>query len=248
MVRVVDLVEAAGRAREQDDPRLGLEGLAQPPSRLPRIRHVPEHHVQVLDHQHQPLALPVREVEEGGEAAFAEGPVVANGAQVLDGQPQIGAALPVRRLVGQAGQALQPELPGGPDLVALLREDDGEEAGRQRDVPAHLRRDPQEQARLPAAARADHDLVRVRASGAFAQHLDDGFELARPHAERGHQLVVAEEPGVVLPGGRSGRGSGHGHRRVLRAGPAPDDADADDAPNRPYRTRHQSSSRPETKR
>ena len=35
MFRVVDLVEAAGRACEQDDPRFGLEGLPQPPSGFP---------------------------------------------------------------------------------------------------------------------------------------------------------------------------------------------------------------------
>ena len=232
MVRVVDLVEAAGRAREQDDPRLGLKDFSQPPSRV-RIRHVPEHHVQVLDHQHEPLAFPVREVQQSAETPIAERPVVADGAQVFEGAAQVGAALPPRRLVGQAGQAFQPELPGGGNLVALLREDDGEEGGRQPGIPAHFRRDPQEQARLSAAARADDDLVRVRASGAFAEHLHDRLELAHPHAKRCHQLVVVEEAGVVLPGG------GHGHRPALRAGPAP-------AP--PYRTRHQSSSRPETKR
>ena len=243
MVRAVDFVESAGRAREQDDPRLGLERLPQPPSGFPGVRHVPEHHVQVLDHQHQPLVLPVREIQESGEAALAKRPVVADGAQILDGQAQVGAVLPLWRLVREAGQTFQPELPGAGDLVALLREDDGEEGGRQPGIPAHLGRDPQEQARLPAAARADHDLVLVRASGALAQHLDDRIELARPHAERRDQLVVGEEPRVVLPGGRSG----HGHRRVLRSGrPAP--GDAGEAANRPYRTRHQSSSRPETKR
>ena len=81
VVRMVDLGEAAGGAGEQDDARLGLEDLAQPPAGV-AVRHVAEHHVQVLDHQHEPLVLAVGEVEKRAEAAVAEGLVVLDGAQV----------------------------------------------------------------------------------------------------------------------------------------------------------------------
>ena len=152
---------------------------------------------------------------------------------------QVGGILSVRCLIGQAGQALQPELTGGAYFVAFLREDDGEETVRQIGISAHLRSNAQEQARLAAATRADDDLVRVRAAGAIAQHLDHRLELARPYAERRHQFVVAEESGVVLPTGTNG------HRWALRASSTL--GDADEARERPYRTRHQSSSRPDRK-
>ena len=79
MVGMVDFVEAACRASEQDDAQLILEDLAQPPAGVP-IHHVSEHHVQVLDHQHQSLALAVGEVQQGGEATLAKHLVVLSGA------------------------------------------------------------------------------------------------------------------------------------------------------------------------
>ena len=75
---MVNLVESASRAGEQDNPRLVLEDLAQPPARV-RVRHVPEHHVQILDHQYEPLTLSIREVEQSAKAAFSKSLVVLNG-------------------------------------------------------------------------------------------------------------------------------------------------------------------------
>ena len=103
---------------------------------------------------------------------------------------QVWGIFTFRRLVGQARQALQPELAGGAHLVALLGEDDGEEASRQVGVAAHFRGNAQQQARFAAAARADDDLVLVRVARTRTQRLDQRLELVRPYAERRHQLVV----------------------------------------------------------
>ena len=203
-VRVVDLVEAAGCAREHDDPRLGLQDLSQPPPRVP-IGHIPEQHVQVLDQQHEALAVPIGEVQQRAETTIGQLLVVADCAQLLDRAVQIGGVFPARGLSCQIGETLQPELTCRPDLVALLREGDREIARRQRRVPPCFRRDAQKQARLPAAARADHDLVRVRVSGALAQNLDEHLELRRSHAVRPHELIVGEKPRVELARGRGHR-------------------------------------------
>ena len=121
LVRVVDLVEPASRTRNQDDPGLGLENLAQPPSCI-LVGHVPEHHVQVLDQQHEPLALTIREIEQGSKATVLQHPVVANSAQFVIGAMQVRAAFPVWRLDGETRQTFQPELPLRGNLVALFRE------------------------------------------------------------------------------------------------------------------------------
>ena len=186
---MIDFVEATRRAGEQDDARFILEDLAQPPACI-TIHHVSEHHVQVLDHQHQPLALAVGEIQQGGEATLAERPVVVNGSQVGKRGVEVRRILPFRGLDGQAGQALEPELAGSAHLVALLGEDDGEEASRQVGIAAHFRGNAQQQARLAAAARADDDLVLVRVARTRAQRLDQRLEFVRPYAERRYQLVV----------------------------------------------------------
>ncbi|MCY3847005.1 MAG: hypothetical protein OXH69_26085, partial [Acidobacteria bacterium] len=200
-IRVVDLVEAAGRAREHDDARFGLQRLAQPPS-LIGVGHVPEQHVQVLGQQQEPLVLLVREVQQRPEATIGQRPIVADGSQLFDGAMQVGCVVSARRLRRQVGQTLQPEFPGGGDVVALLREHDREEARRQRGIPVQLGRDAQEHGRLPAATRADHELVGVRGSGTVAQDVDEQLELCRSHAVRRHELVVGEEAGVELASGR----------------------------------------------
>ena len=189
MLRVVDLVKPACGACEQNDPRLGLEGVPEPPPRV-RVGHVPEHHVQVLDHQHEPLALAIGKILQSAEAAIAEHSVVTNRAELLTGSAQVGVSVPAGRLDRQSRKRFQPELSRGGDLVALLREDDGKEVRLQYRIPAHLGRNAEEETRLPAAARSNHDLMGVRASRALTQHLDDRFELVCPHAERRHQLVV----------------------------------------------------------
>ena len=126
-VRVVDLIEAAGCAREHDNPRLGLEDLSQPPTRV-GIGHVPEQHVQVLHHQHEPLVLAIGEVQQRAETTVRQRLVVADGSQLGGSSVQVGSVLTARGLSREIGQTLQPEFPGGGDLVALLREDDREKA------------------------------------------------------------------------------------------------------------------------
>ena len=83
-LRVVHLVEPAGRARQQNDPRFGLQRLPQPPTRIV-VAHVPEHHVQVLDDQHEALLFPVGKVLQHPEAPILQRPVVMYGAQLLEG-------------------------------------------------------------------------------------------------------------------------------------------------------------------
>ena len=128
MVWIVDLVESARCARKQHDPRLGLENLAQPPARV-LVHHVPEHHVQVLDHQHEPLALAIRKIEQGRQAAVLQRLVIVNGAQLVVGTMQVRAIFPVWRLDSETGQAFQPELSRRGHLVALLGEHNRKEGG-----------------------------------------------------------------------------------------------------------------------
>ena len=115
--------------------------MAQLPSRF-RTADVPEQHVQVLDHQDEPLAVPVCEVLEDAEAAVAERPVVLDLPQFLVGAVQVRAIVLARRPVGEAGQAFEPEFAGGRDLVAFLGKDDREEAYREAVVPTYFGRDP----------------------------------------------------------------------------------------------------------
>ena len=86
--------------------------------------------------------MPVCEVLEDAEAAVAERPVVLDLPQFLVGAVQVRAIVLARRPVGEAGQAFEPEFPGGRDLVAFLGKDDWEEARGQAGVPAYLGRDP----------------------------------------------------------------------------------------------------------
>ena len=78
----------------------------------------------------------------------------------------------MQRLVGQSGQAFQPELAGGGNLVTFFREDNWEEVFRQALVTANFGCNSQQQACLAAAARANDDLVGVRVSRAFAEVFD----------------------------------------------------------------------------
>ena len=232
---IVYLVEPAGRARQQDNPGLVLERVAQLPSGI-FVRYVPEHHVQVLDEQHQALAFAVREVLQGADTAVPEQPVVPDGPQLLESAPQIGAVVSSRRLIGQARQAFEPEFAGGRDFVALFREDHREEARGEPVVPDYLGFDPQQQARLAAAARPDDDLVRVGVSVAFPERFDDRIEFSGPHAKGRNELVVGQEPRIVFPGG---------HR------PAPPLRHPSSMTGRklpPQRFRHQSSRSPDVNR
>ena len=96
---------------------------------------------------------------------------------------QVGTALLVWRLDGEAGQAFQPELPRRRHLVALLGKDNREEARRQGIITTYLGRNAPEQACLPTATWADHELMWVRVAGAVAQHLDERGKFARPDTE-----------------------------------------------------------------
>ena len=78
-----------------------------------------------------------------------------------------------RHLLGELSQALEPELAGCRDFVALLRESNREEVAGEFDVAADLGSDAEEQRRLAASAGSDDDLVLVRVAGASPQGLDD---------------------------------------------------------------------------
>ena len=90
----------------------------------------PNNMFRFSDHQHEPLVLPIGEVQQRAETTIGQRLVVADGSQLSDSAVQVGGVLLARRLSCQIGQTLQPEFPGGGDLVALLREDDREKARR----------------------------------------------------------------------------------------------------------------------
>ena len=125
----------------------------------------------------------VREVLECTETAVREHPVVRYLPQFFAREVQIRAVFPARCLVGQMREAFEPELAGAGNLVALLRENHREETGGEVGISPYLRRDPQQEARLAAAARAENELVNVRVSRTLANYFHERFELAGPHAE-----------------------------------------------------------------
>ncbi len=214
-----------------------MKRLPELPFRVP-VGHVVDHHVQVLDDQNQPLAFPIREVLKSAEAAVGQRPIVPDRPQLFERAAQVRAVAAVRRLLRQAGEAFEPELSGAGDFVAFFGEDDREEAGREPGVPAYLCADPQQQTRLAAAARPDHDLMLIRTAGARPHNLDHRRELVGAHAEGRNKLLVREKPGVVFSGG-------HGHHVVPPSCPRPRRTDTKFSP---YRLRHQSSRSPDTKR
>ena len=200
MVRAVDLGEPAGGARKKNEPGIGLKRMSQTPSRL-RVRHVTEQHVEILDHQHQPLVLPIREILQNAQAPAGKNSVVANHAQVPHRAIQIGTVRGTGHLNRQPGEAFQPELarwwrPGSSLPRTLL--ETSRTAGRGSCAPRPATR--RSRLGFPAAARTNDYPVRVRVSRALAQHRDEGLELIRPHTERRHQFVISQEPGVVLLG------------------------------------------------
>ena len=132
-------------------------------------------------------------------------------------------------------QALEPELPHRRDLVALLGEYDRVER-RQPVIAAYLCGHPQQQVGLPTAPGTDYEGVRIGIAIAGVQGFQESRELGLPDAERRHDLIVAEETGIVLL--------------------YPDDHAEPPTPNYrlvievklwPCLARHQSSSRPDTK-
>ena len=217
--RVIHLVEPGRGAGDQDDPGLGLEDLAEPPPGVP-VRHVPEEHVEVLDEQHQPPVFPVRETEERAQAPIRERAVVQVAAQGFGGAAQVRVVRTARRLVGELGEALQPELSGLGNLVAFFGEDHGEEASGQLRIAAHFRRHPQQQGGLAAPPRPDDDLRLIGGPGAAAQRVEEGFELELTDAEHVHQLRVREKPRVVLADRpRRQRGTSHFERHGFSLSP-----------------------------
>ena len=123
---MVDLVESASRARKQDDARLGLENLAQPPPGV-RIGHVAKQGVQILDEQDKPFGFAIRKIQNRAKAALSERPIVGNSPEFLVAAAEIGTAFFARSLHRQTGQTFQPEFARSGDLVAFFREHDGEE-------------------------------------------------------------------------------------------------------------------------
>ena len=95
-------------------------------------------------------------------------------------------------------QGFEPELATGRNAVRFFSECNREEAAGQVMVPAQLGGNPQQESRLPAASRTDHQHVRVRWSRASAHGLDHGAELWATDPKTIHQLIVREEPGVVF--------------------------------------------------
>ena len=179
---VVDFVKPACRACQEDYAWLALKRMAQQPSFL-LVRHVFEHHVQVLDDQHETPFFAIRELLQGTQAPLPERPVISYAPEFIESAAQVWLAFPARCLACQAGQTFEPELANRSDLIALLREHHREEPRREVIVPANLCGDPQQEARLAAAASSDHDLMNVCIPAAFAQHFQNRFVFFDPNAE-----------------------------------------------------------------
>ena len=104
---IADVVEPAGRTRQQDDPRLGLKRMPQTPSSGISIAEIPKHHVQIFDDQHETSAHPVRVVLKCTQAPIPQHLVVHNMPQFLAGALQIGSNLVRVGLVPPVGTGIR---------------------------------------------------------------------------------------------------------------------------------------------
>ena len=82
------------------------------------------------------------EIEQDPEAPIGKRPVIHIAAQSLRCAVQIRVLRAAGRLVGELGQAFQPELSGGGHLVAFFGEENREEGSGQRGIAAYFGRQP----------------------------------------------------------------------------------------------------------
>ena len=153
--RIVQPPETTGGGGEQDD--LGLR--LQHPAKLPAEVAVDAlaQRLQVLDHEHELPAQPIRRLQDGGAGTRLQTLPAPPGGQlgvcILQLPRDLGIVFSA--LSRQVEQRFEPEVGQGKYLLALFHELDRQEPLRQCAVGAQLSGGAGEQHGLPATARGD---------------------------------------------------------------------------------------------
>ena len=161
-LRIVQSLEPTGRGGQQHDSRLRLQRLAKLPAEI--IADAAAEGLQVLDHEDDPSAQPIRGLQKGGARTLLDVRVTPPCGQIGVRRQEFPGELRIagRVRVGEVEQRFEPEVGEGGDLLALFHEPHGKQTLGECVVGPELCGDAGQQHGLSSTARPDDQHVLAR--------------------------------------------------------------------------------------